>query len=90
MDRQPMRVAVGRSELAGALGEEVCRCAVKASKFTEAPKGVVLKQGEEGTPVAEICRKAGLSEATFTYPSTTTSGRAGTRRIRRRKDRSIP
>jgi len=37
---------------------------MKASKFTEAQKAFVLKQGEEGTPVAEICRKAGISQAT--------------------------
>ena len=37
----------------------------KASKFTEAQKAFVLKQGEEGTSVAEICRKAGISQATY-------------------------
>ena len=31
---------------------------MKASRFTEAQKAFILKQGEEGTPVAEICRKA--------------------------------
>jgi len=25
----------------------------------------VIKQGEEGTPVAEVCRKAGISQATY-------------------------
>jgi len=29
---------------------------MKASKFTEAQKAFILKQGEEGTPVTEICR----------------------------------
>ena len=38
---------------------------MKASKFTDAQKAFVIKQGEEGTPVAEVCRKAGISEATF-------------------------
>ena len=38
------------------LGEE--RNRMKASKFTEAQKAFILRQGEEGTPVAEICRKA--------------------------------
>jgi len=38
---------------------------VKASKFTDAQKAFVIKQGEEGTPVAEICRKAGISKATY-------------------------
>ena len=40
---------------------------MKASKFTEAQKAFILKQGEEGTPVAEICRRAGIREvASFT------------------------
>lgn len=38
---------------------------MKASKFTDAQKAFVIKQGEEGTPVAEICRKAGISKATY-------------------------
>ena len=37
---------------------------MKASKFTASQKAFTLKQGEEGTPVAEICRKAGISQAT--------------------------
>lgn len=38
---------------------------MKASKFTGAQKAFVIKQGEEGTPVAEVCRKAGISQATY-------------------------
>ena len=39
---------------------------MKASKSTEsARQAFILKQGEEGTPVAEICRKAGISQATY-------------------------
>jgi putative transposase len=38
---------------------------VKASKFSDAQKAFVIKQGEEGTPVAEVCRKAGISQATY-------------------------
>lgn len=38
---------------------------MKASKFTESQIAFVLKQGEEGTPVAEVCRKAGISQATY-------------------------
>ncbi|WP_018699907.1 IS3 family transposase [Amorphus coralli] len=38
---------------------------MKTSKFTEAQKAFILKQGEEGTPVAQVCRKAGLSQATY-------------------------
>ena len=38
---------------------------MKASKFSDAQKAYILKQGEEGLPVAEICRKAGISQATY-------------------------
>ncbi len=29
---------------------------MKASKFSDAQKAFILKQGDEGVPVAEICR----------------------------------
>ena len=38
---------------------------MKASRNTHAQKALVLKHGEDGVPVAEICRKAGISQATF-------------------------
>lgn len=38
---------------------------MKASKFMDAQKAFILKQGDEGMPVAEICRKAGISQATY-------------------------
>lgn len=38
---------------------------MKASKFSDAQKAFILKQGEDGVPVAEICRKAGISQATY-------------------------
>jgi len=38
---------------------------MKASKFTDAQKAFVIKQGEEGTLLAEVCRKAGISQATY-------------------------
>ena len=38
---------------------------MKRSKFTEAQIAFVLKQAEEGTAVGEVCRKSGISEATF-------------------------
>jgi putative transposase len=38
---------------------------MKASKFSEAQIAFVLKQAEEGTAIGEVCRKAGISEATF-------------------------
>jgi putative transposase len=44
-------------------GEE--RRAMKASRFSEAQKALILKQAEEGVPIGEVCRKAGISQATF-------------------------
>ena len=38
---------------------------MKASKFTESQIAFVLRQGEEGTSVEEVCRKAGISQATY-------------------------
>jgi putative transposase len=41
------------------------RFCVKASKLSDAQKAFVIRQGKEGTPVAEICRKVGISQATY-------------------------
>lgn len=38
---------------------------MKRSKFTEQQILFALKQAETGTSVAEVCRKMGISEATF-------------------------
>ena len=38
---------------------------MKASEFSDAQKAFILKQGADGVPVAEICRKAGISQATY-------------------------
>ena len=38
---------------------------MKRTKFSEAQIAFILRQGEEGTPVGEVCRKAGISEATY-------------------------
>jgi AcrR family transcriptional regulator len=38
---------------------------MKASRFSEAQKAFILKQGADGMPVADICRKAGVSQATY-------------------------
>jgi putative transposase len=38
---------------------------MKASNFSDAQKAFIIKQGEDGMPVAEICRKAGISQATY-------------------------
>jgi putative transposase len=37
---------------------------MRKSKFTEEQIAVALRQGEAGTPVADICRKLGISQAT--------------------------
>ncbi|WP_143015402.1 hypothetical protein [Alloyangia pacifica] len=36
---------------------------MKASRFTAAQKAFILKQAEQGTPVAKTWRKTGTSEA---------------------------
>ena len=38
---------------------------MKKSRFTESQIAFILRQAEEGTAVAEVCRKAGIGEATF-------------------------
>lgn len=38
---------------------------MKRSKFTDQQIAFALRQAEEGTPVAEVCRKMGISDATF-------------------------
>ena len=35
------------------------------SKFTESQIVFAIKQSETGTPVSEVCRKMGISSATF-------------------------
>jgi putative transposase len=37
---------------------------MKDSKFSDAQKAFILQQGADGIPVAEICRRAGISQAT--------------------------
>ena len=38
---------------------------MKGSPFLDAQKAFILKQGADGVPVAEICRRAGISQATY-------------------------
>ena len=38
---------------------------MKASRFSDAQKAFILKQGTDSMPVADICRKAGISQATY-------------------------
>lgn len=42
---------------------------MKASKFSEAQIAFVLKQADEGTAVAEVCRKAGVSRKRCAAPT---------------------
>lgn len=37
---------------------------MKASKFSDAQKAFILKPGADGIAVAEVCRRAGISQAT--------------------------
>ena len=39
--------------------------AMKKSKFSEEQITYVLRQAESGTPVSDVCRGMGVSEATF-------------------------
>src|SRR3954453_17458594 len=41
------------------------RRTMKASRFSDAQKAFILKQGRDGIPVADLCRKAGISQATY-------------------------
>jgi putative transposase len=38
---------------------------MKASRFSDAQKAFILKQAEEGVPIGDVCRKAGISQVTF-------------------------
>ena len=38
---------------------------MKRSRFSEQQIAFILRQAEEGTTVEEVCRKAGVSEATY-------------------------
>lgn len=58
---------------------------MKASKFTDAQKAFIIKQSEEGTPVSEICGKAGISSATYFNWTNTYAGLLPTDMKRRRE-----
>ncbi len=38
---------------------------MKKQRFTESQIMQILKQGEEGVPVADLCREHGMSSASF-------------------------
>jgi putative transposase len=41
------------------------RKTMKAAQFSDAQKAFILKQGNDGVRVADIFRKAGISQATY-------------------------
>jgi putative transposase len=57
---------------------------MKKTKFTEAQILFALKQAETGTRVEDVCRKLGISEATF-YNWKRKYGGLGTSELRRLK-----
>jgi putative transposase len=38
---------------------------MKASEFSDAQRALILKQGTDSVSIAEICRKTGISQATY-------------------------
>ena len=57
---------------------------MKKSKFTEPQIAFALRQVEAGTPVDQVCRKLGVSEATF-YRWKKRFGGMGVAEVRRLK-----
>jgi putative transposase len=57
---------------------------MKKSKFTEEQIAFALRQAESGTTVGEVCRKMGISEATF-YNCKKKYGGLGVSELRRLK-----
>jgi putative transposase len=58
---------------------------MKKSKFTEAQIVFALRQAETGTKVDEVCRKLGISQATF-YNWKKKYGGLGTSELRRLRE----
>lgn len=57
---------------------------MKRSKFTDEQIAFALRQAETGTRVSEVCRKMGISEATF-YNRKKKFGGLGVAEVRRLK-----
>lgn len=38
---------------------------MKSSRSSDAQKALILKQGDDGVPVTEICRNPGISQVTY-------------------------
>lgn len=59
---------------------------MKASKFSDAQKAFILKQGADGLPVAEICRRAEISQATYFNWKKKYDGLLPTKRLKQLED----
>lgn len=55
---------------------------MKRSKFSEEQVAYALRQAEAGTPVGDVCRQLGISEATF-YVWKKRYGHLGVHEVRR-------
>jgi len=55
---------------------------MKRSKFSEEQVAYALRQAESGTPVGDVCRQLGVSEATF-YTWKKQYGHLGVTELRR-------
>jgi putative transposase len=58
---------------------------MKRKRFTEEQIAYALRQAEGGTPIAEVCRKLGVSEQTF-YRWKRKYGGMGVAELRRLKE----
>ena len=60
---------------------------MKRSKFSEEQVAYALRQAESGTPVGDVCRQLGVTEATFyTWKKKYALGVSELRRLRQLED----
>jgi putative transposase len=57
---------------------------MKKSRFSEEQIAYALRQAESGTPVGDVCRQVGVSEATF-YQGKKKFAHLGVSELRRRR-----